>query len=253
MSIISSLPYTLTNGQTADATQVMANFNTIISNVNTNAAENGANSSITSLSGLTTPLPESEGGTGSATGATLVPTGAVIPFAGAAAPGGWLLCSGQAVNRTTYAALFALIGITYGAGDGASTFNVPDLRGRTVAGIGNMGGSESNRLSTVIASALGAAGGDQNLQSHSHGVTDPGHVHGITDPSHFHEVQASSNGGTGSVQQTAGPNGSQAPTNSATTGISINSATTGISIQNGGTGGGQNVQPTMELSYIIKT
>lgn len=81
MSIISSLPFTLVNGQTADATQVMANFNTIVSGVNSSAAANGANSDITSLSGLTTPLAVSEGGTGAATlaGANIVTnTGASV-------------------------------------------------------------------------------------------------------------------------------------------------------------------------------
>ena len=63
MSIISSLPYTLTNGQTADATQVMANFNQIVNNVNANAAASGANADITSLSALTTPLTPGQGGT----------------------------------------------------------------------------------------------------------------------------------------------------------------------------------------------
>lgn len=64
MSIFNSLPFTLINGQTADATQVMSNFNQIVANGNTNAAANGANSDITSLAGLTTPLSLIQGGTG---------------------------------------------------------------------------------------------------------------------------------------------------------------------------------------------
>lgn len=69
----STYPYTLTNGQTADANQVMANFNSILSCGNSNLAKNGANSDITSLSGLTTPLSIAQGGTGNTTGApTLV-------------------------------------------------------------------------------------------------------------------------------------------------------------------------------------
>lgn len=69
MAIISALPNNLTNGTTADASQVMADFNQIVNNVNSNAAENGANSSITSLSGLLTPLSVGQGGTGSGTAA----------------------------------------------------------------------------------------------------------------------------------------------------------------------------------------
>lgn len=54
----------------------------------------------------------------------------------AVAPNGWLICDGSAVSRTTYAALFALIGVTYGPGDGATTFNLPDFQGRVLAGLG---------------------------------------------------------------------------------------------------------------------
>ena len=66
----------------------------------------------------------------------LVPTGAEIPFAGSSAPVGWLLEDGAAVSRVTYAALFAVVGTTYGAGDGSTTFNVPDARGRVPLGAG---------------------------------------------------------------------------------------------------------------------
>lgn len=81
-----------------------------------------------------------------------VPTGVVQPFAGSTSPTGWLLCAGQAVSRSTYADLFGAIGTTYGAGDGTTTFNLPDLRGRVVAGEDDMGGTAANRLqvSTTI-------------------------------------------------------------------------------------------------------
>ncbi|RZU66745.1 microcystin-dependent protein [Microterricola gilva] len=85
-----------------------------------------------------------------------VPTGVVQEFAGTAAPAGWLLCQGQAVSRTTYAALFAAIGTAHGAGNGSSTFNVPDRRGRVGVGLdtaqtefntlGKTGGSKSHAL-----------------------------------------------------------------------------------------------------------
>lgn len=250
MSIISSLPFTLTNGQTADATQVMSNFNTVVSNVNTNAAENGANSSITSLTGLTTPLAESEGGTGSATGATLVPTGAVIPFAGSAAPTGWLLCYGQAVNRTTYATLFALIGSTYGAGDGSTTFNLPDLRGRAVAGVGNMGGAESGRLNTVIATALGATGGDQNQQAHIHTGTASSST-SLSGSQTFGFFDT--NGGGGGPLITSFNAGGTEHDLTGGLGTLAAATTTTIVVNPTGAGAAQNVQPTIELSYIIKT
>lgn len=65
-----------------------------------------------------------------------VPTGVINPFAGSSAPLGWLICDGSAVSRTTYASLFSILGITYGSGDGSTTFNLPDLRSRIVLGVG---------------------------------------------------------------------------------------------------------------------
>ncbi len=75
-----------------------------------------------------------------------IPSGMLAPFAGTSAPTGWFLCFGQAVSRSTYASLFTAIGTTYGVGDGTSTFNLPDLRGRTIAGVDDMGGSAASRL-----------------------------------------------------------------------------------------------------------
>jgi microcystin-dependent protein len=115
------------------------------------------------------------------------PTGAVIAFAGSSAPTNWLLCYGQAVSRTTYAALFAVVSTTYGVGDGTTTFNLPDLRGRTVAGVDNMGGSDAGRLD--IANSSGTVVGSQyvtltsaEMPSHTH--TQDSHNH--TQDSHNH-------------------------------------------------------------------
>ena len=72
--------------------------------------------------------------------------GIVFDYAGNTAPTGFLMCYGQAVSRTTYAALFAAIGTAYGAGDGSTTFNVPDCRGRVTAGGDAMGGTAAGRL-----------------------------------------------------------------------------------------------------------
>ena len=70
----------------------------------------------------------------------LIPAGLVMPFCGNAAPAGFLKCDGQAVSRTTYARLFALIGITYGPGNGTTTFNLPDYRGRVLVAADNEAG-----------------------------------------------------------------------------------------------------------------
>jgi microcystin-dependent protein len=105
--------------------------------------------------------------------------GEVFDWAGPTEPAGSVFCYGQALSREAYAALFDAIGTTYGAGDGSTTFNVPDLRGRVVAGQDDMGGSSANRLTSPInGDTLGAAGG-----SESHTLTEgqlPGHTHVVS-------------------------------------------------------------------------
>jgi len=109
------------------------------------------------------------------TGIEGIPTGTIVPWSTASVPTGYLECNGQAVSRSTYSALFAIVSTTYGAGDGASTFNVPDLQdnvavsksnnkalastggANTVAATGNVGGSTgSHTLATT------------EIASHSH-------------------------------------------------------------------------------------
>ena len=85
-------------------------------------------------------------------------TGEVVPFAGSAAPAGTLLCYGQAISRTAYAGLFAVIGTSYGAGDGSTTFALPDLRSRAPIGKSDMGGADAGILSgsTTLGAAIGS-------------------------------------------------------------------------------------------------
>ena len=180
-------------------------------------------------------------------GLALMPPGVVSPFAGSAAPTGWLLCAGQTVSRTTYARLFTAISTTYGVGDGSTTFNLPDLRGRAVFGKDNMNSSDAGRLTTgtgrIDGDTLGASGGAQ-----THTLTSsemPSHVHSVTDPGHTHAQQV----GLGSAYF-VGPAGQLSIDAYTSTG----SATTGISL--GSTGGDQahnNVPPGLILNYIIKT
>lgn len=155
------------------------------------------------------------------------------------APSRWLLCQGQAISRSTYADLFTAIGTTYGVGDGSTTFNVPDLGGRVVAGKESSATRLTSGVSGVDGGTLGAAGGDQNMHQHTHSVTDPGHTHtaptvlGMVSPSGSQNVVCNNNG------------------NSVSSSITTSSATTGITIANAGTGSSQNVQPTIVLNYII--
>src|SRR4051812_3263101 len=66
----------------------------------------------------------------------IIPVGGLVPFAGSAAPSGYLLCDGSFISRVTYKSLFDVIGVTYGSGDGSTTFALPDFRGRTALGAG---------------------------------------------------------------------------------------------------------------------
>ncbi len=100
----------------------------------------------------------------------IVPSGAVMFYAAATPPGGWYACDGSAKNRTTDAALFAVIGTIFGAGDGSTTFNLPDGRSRNIIMAGTGPG--------LSARNLGATGGEEN------------HVLSTTEmPSHTHPVQ----------------------------------------------------------------
>lgn len=95
----------------------------------------------------------------------LIPAGAVMPFAMNSAPSGWLAADGAAVSRSTYAALFAAVGTTHGAGDGSTTFNLPDLRGIFVRGSG------SQAISGTTYSGTFAAKQQDELKSHNHTTT----------------------------------------------------------------------------------
>lgn len=87
-----------------------------------------------------------------------VPPGVVLPFAGATAPQGWILCDGSAVSRTIYAALFAAIASAHGSGDGSTTFNIPDYRGRIIRGRDGGIARDPDRASRTAANAGGNTG-----------------------------------------------------------------------------------------------
>jgi microcystin-dependent protein len=109
---------------------------------------------------------------------SIIPAGTITAYGGAAAPSGWLLCNGTNVSRTTYATLFAIIGTTFGVGDGSTTFGVPNLQQRFPLG----------KAAAGTGSTLGGTGGaiDHNHSVAAHQHTIPTHVHGMG--SHTHTV-----------------------------------------------------------------
>lgn len=200
------------------------------------------------------------------------PAGIIMPFAGTVAPQGYLFCDGSAVSRTTYATLFGVIGTTFGAGDGSSTFNLPDLSGRVPLGVsqahalGSTGGSETVTLT------------ESELPAHVHEVPQHGHAntitattpifsHSITQPV-FKYNKPNTGGQGGSL---SGPTASYNSTNTATATRSTNVAvsahaaaacTMSGSVSNaaafdsdteGGSLAHNNMQPFIAMTYIICT
>lgn len=178
-----------------------------------------------------------------------IPLGGMIEFTGTTAPNGsFVLPFGQPISRTTYAAYFAMVGTTYGAGDGSTTFNVIDKRGRVSAGKDDMGGTSANRLTNqsggLNGDMLGATGG-----SETHTLTTAElavHSHGITDPGHSHTTNARRETSTGAVFVSQGGDDSFAA-------ATVDSNTTGITVNNAGSGNAHNnVQPTIIVNYILR-
>lgn len=158
-----------------------------------------------------------------------LPLGAIIPFPGGTIPENYLLCDGSAVSRTTYSLLFNVIGTIYGAGDGSTTFNLPDMRGRVPVGV-NSNDTDFN--------AVGKTFGEK---SHTLTISEmPNHTH--TPPENLPVVLHKK---TESV----------APTSWTTSGTGQDLLYDDASLTGMATGGGQahNItQPSMATNYIIK-
>lgn len=160
-----------------------------------------------------------------------LPSGTIVPFVGSLAqtPATWFMCYGQPVSRTTYSALFALCGVQFGAGDGSTTFNLPDLRGRVVAGADAMGGTPAGVLGGgatggITATAIvGRTGGEQ---SHAQTIAE------LATHTHTYSHPPSNSGASGGGTPTGNGNDNTGPAGS---GVAANIT-----------------QPTLVLNYIIK-
>jgi hypothetical protein len=187
----------VTTANTANTTATTANTTATTANTTANTALSTANSAVSTANSALTFAQ------------AINPVGAVIWVAMNTAPTGFLKANGAAVSRTTYSALFAAIGTTFGAGNGSTTFNLPDLRGEFIRGWDDSRGVDSGRSFGSNQSGM--------VGPHNHTITDPGHTHSYTD-------YYNGNGG--------GQGGGGANTGTTSTGRTTDSSTTGITIDN---------------------
>jgi len=146
---------------------------------------------------------------------------------------GWLKCDGRAVSRQSFADLFEVIGTSFGAGNGTTTFNLPDCRGRVLGTTGSGAG-------------LTARSAGQTAGAETHTLTEaemPTHTHGITDPGHTHSIPLRSEGFADMGPDDDVSQGSGYNTGSSTTGITINSA--------GSSNAHNNMQPTIFIGNVF--
>lgn len=162
-------------------------------------------------------------------------TGAMLMWPTATAPSGFLLCNGQTVSRATYAALFAILGASFGAGDGSTTFTLPDYRDRMAIGAG-----------TTYAAAATGGSKDAIVVSHTHTATST-----VTDPTHQHTINFSRQGDAfgGTPASRLESSGFTANTVAASTGITVNTSVAST----GSSGTNANLPPYLGVYFIIKT
>jgi len=167
-----------------------------------------------------------------------IPPGVVAPWAGditksATIPLGWLVCDGRAVSRQSYAALFRVIGVAYGQGNGQSSFNLPDLRGRVPLGAGQ-GSGLTNRT-------VGQTTGEEAHTLNTNEI-----------PSHAHLVRLRNDGNVTAGNLQIGSSGNTFGFDPTGT-VGGSGSDSGLTGTAGVGGGHNNMQPSLVVSYLIKT
>lgn len=251
-----SITYTFTNGTNADGVQVNSNFNSILSFLNSEVIQRDASVSFTNIPLLPSSNPTLDNQAArkyyvDQTVQLNIPAGTIVQYAGASAPSGWVFCDGSAYSRTnaTYTRLFTAIATTFGVGDGSTTFNVPDFRGKFPVALsaadsefnalGETGGTKTETLTvnqipshTHVQDAHNHTQNSHNHTQDAHNHTQAPHTH--TQDSHTHTVFDLTESGGGfangatdllirGVEPSAGDRGTSSKVNSVTP--TINSTT----------------------------
>lgn len=195
------------------------------------------------------------------------PTGMIVNFSGDNAPSGWLICDGSEVSKTTYSALFAIIGTKYGSASNSNNFKLPDLGERIPAGyksginsLGNTGGNSSVTLTTNQLPSHTHTGTSDSNGSHTHTASDSGHNHSYDDAYFAENLGGGTNNVFGTSASTDGDNSYRyRPTPTTSTGYAnITVANNGAhthTFTTGSTGGDQSIDirnKFIVLNYIIK-
>jgi len=179
--------------------------------------------------------------------ASLSPVGSFVPTALANQPDGdaWILCDGRGLDKDSFSRLYAIFGGSYGETE--TTFNVPDLRGRTM-----IGANPSIQLGAYAGSSeitLSAA----QMPAHTHSVNDTGHVHSVDDPGHAHATLAAAAQTASVAMGTGATEGTPGQTEAAQTGVAVQSATTGISIDSAGEGNPIDITPpSFAVNWLVR-
>lgn len=179
-----------------------------------------------------------------------LPPGVIHPYAGGTVPTGYLLCDGSAISRTTYSALFAAIGTAFGEGNGSTTFNLPDFRGRFLRGADGAAGRDPDKESRTAMNIGGATGNnigsvqDDATQKNGLLLSDPGHGHNLLkDGNPLSNITLDGTGNTANynaiVNGGAGSYGS----------LAVQNSSSGVTLGNGD----NETRPTNAyVNYIIK-
>ena len=174
---------------------------------------------------------------GNLTGIEGIPTATIVPWSDSSVPSGFLECNGAAVSRTTYSALFAIIGTTYGAGDGSSTFNVPDLQDNVAVGKSNNKALGSTGGANTVTSTGNVGGSTANASLSTPQIASHSHSQGAVG------TQANENPGNGQRARRQGNTGSAGGGGGHSHNMSATFSGDATSV----------VQPYLTIIYIIKT